>query len=369
MTSRWAQFVALGHCGELSVLPSEPAVTSSATCALQPHKFYRLGVRAFVNRSSLPRVNAQQPYTLYEALFGRLPARCQQRARRHDFGFKNKLVRVGRVDHRLVPAGLPRGLSFRRTLAWRIKQHRRRGPGATSAVVHQRDRRQDRRRHGGSHVDVVDRHRAVGGRLRRILISVMAPSVAPTARAPLVAPPDAERALSETGAMMHDVDIRTRVLSDSGDRVAQRRPAARLVVRPGLRRVELRRPPPRGAMLRVRDEQHDEGGEDDCATCTSRGSKSSCFSQWIKQHLKVKRVRRAPTKNVRSPSQLRPATCLYPLLAEPEVRPATARSSLHRDVTSLVQLNLFDQQSTGAIAVEDALASRVRQTAQMRLWL
>ena len=57
----------------------------------QPHKLYHLGVRALVSRSSLARVNTEQPYILYEVLFERLLARCQQRAPRHGFRFKNPL--------------------------------------------------------------------------------------------------------------------------------------------------------------------------------------------------------------------------------------------------------------------------------------
>jgi len=44
-----------------------------------------------VNRSSLARVNEQQPHELYEALFGKLLARCQATASKHRFRFKNKL--------------------------------------------------------------------------------------------------------------------------------------------------------------------------------------------------------------------------------------------------------------------------------------
>ena len=71
--SRWAQFVALG-LGQLGGLQSLRDIVGNLRA--QPHKLYHLGGRAFVSRSSLARVNAQQPYTLYEALFGRLLARC-----------------------------------------------------------------------------------------------------------------------------------------------------------------------------------------------------------------------------------------------------------------------------------------------------
>ena len=77
--SRWAQFVALG-LGQLAGLQSLRDIVGSLRA--QPHKLYHLGVRAFVSRSSLARVNTEQPYTLYETLFGRLLARCQQRAPR-----------------------------------------------------------------------------------------------------------------------------------------------------------------------------------------------------------------------------------------------------------------------------------------------
>ena len=91
--SRWAQFVALG-LGQLGGLQSLRDIVSNL-CP-QPHKLYHLGVRAFVSRSSLARVNAEQPYTLYEALFSRLLARCKQRAPRHGFRFKTRCMRLMR---------------------------------------------------------------------------------------------------------------------------------------------------------------------------------------------------------------------------------------------------------------------------------
>ena len=108
--SRWAQFVALG-LGQLAGLQSLRDIVGNL-CA-QPHKLYHLGVRALVSRSSLARVNAEQPYTLYEALFGRLLARCQQRAPRHRFRFKNKLYAVDASTIDLCLAAFP-WASFRR---------------------------------------------------------------------------------------------------------------------------------------------------------------------------------------------------------------------------------------------------------------
>ena len=61
--SRWAQFVALG-LGQLGGLQSLRDIVGNL-CA-QPHKLYHLGVQALDSRSSLARVNAEQPYTLYE---------------------------------------------------------------------------------------------------------------------------------------------------------------------------------------------------------------------------------------------------------------------------------------------------------------
>ena len=126
--SRWAQFVALG-LGQLAGLQSLRDIVGNLRA--QPHKLYHLGVRAFVSRSSLARVNTEQPYTLYETLFGRLLARCQQRAPRHGFRFKNKLFAVDASTIDLCLAAFP----------WAsVPAHERRnqaacrpGPGGTSA--------------------------------------------------------------------------------------------------------------------------------------------------------------------------------------------------------------------------------------------
>ena len=107
--SRWAQFVALG-LGQLAGLQSLRDIVGSLRA--QPHKLYHLGVRAFVSRSSLARVNTEQPYTLYETLFGRLLARCQQRAPRHGFRFKNKLFAVDASTIDLSARGKSRGFGL-----------------------------------------------------------------------------------------------------------------------------------------------------------------------------------------------------------------------------------------------------------------
>ena len=85
--SRWSQFVSLG-LAQLSGRNSLRDIVSNMSA--QENKLYHLGV-ASINRSSLARVNEQQPYTLYEALFGKLFSRCQGLAPKHGFRFKNKL--------------------------------------------------------------------------------------------------------------------------------------------------------------------------------------------------------------------------------------------------------------------------------------
>ena len=85
--SRWSQFIALG-LAQLSGRSSLRDIVSNMSAQL--NKLYHLGA-ALVSRSSLSRVNEQQPYTLYEALFNKLLSRCQSLAPKHGFRFKNKL--------------------------------------------------------------------------------------------------------------------------------------------------------------------------------------------------------------------------------------------------------------------------------------
>ena len=85
--TRWSQFVSLG-LAQLAGRTSLRDVVSNLKA--QAGKLYHLGCGE-VNRSSLARVNEQQPHSLYEALFGKLLARCQALAPKHRFRFKNKL--------------------------------------------------------------------------------------------------------------------------------------------------------------------------------------------------------------------------------------------------------------------------------------
>ena len=85
--TRWSQFLAMATA-QLSNRSSLRDVVSNLNA--QASKLYHLGA-VIVSRSSLARVNEQQPYTLYEQLAGKLLAQCQARAPRHGFRFKNKL--------------------------------------------------------------------------------------------------------------------------------------------------------------------------------------------------------------------------------------------------------------------------------------
>jgi putative transposase len=85
--TRWSQFLAMATA-QLSSRSSLRDVVSNLSA--QASKLYHLGA-VIVSRSSLARVNEQQPYTLYEQLAGKLLTQCQARAPRHGFRFKNKL--------------------------------------------------------------------------------------------------------------------------------------------------------------------------------------------------------------------------------------------------------------------------------------
>ena len=89
-TSRWSQFVALAM-GQLSGRHSLRDVVANA--AAQASSWYHLGAHR-ITRSTLARVNEQQPSEFYESLFGTLYQRCQSTAPRHRFRFKNPLYSI-----------------------------------------------------------------------------------------------------------------------------------------------------------------------------------------------------------------------------------------------------------------------------------
>ena len=103
--TRWSQFVALVAAqlsGRASLRDLE------ASLAAQQPRLYHLGVRV-PPRSSLARVNAEQPYRLYEALCAKLLERCSALAPRHGFRFKHKALHARFELHRAVADGLPLG--------------------------------------------------------------------------------------------------------------------------------------------------------------------------------------------------------------------------------------------------------------------
>jgi putative transposase len=89
-TSRWSQFVAL-TMGQLSGRHSLRDVIANA--AAQTSCWYHLGARR-ITRSTLARVNEQQPHEFYESLFDTLYQRCRPKAPGHKFRFKNPLYSI-----------------------------------------------------------------------------------------------------------------------------------------------------------------------------------------------------------------------------------------------------------------------------------
>jgi len=85
--SRWSQFVTM-TMAQLSGRNSLRDIVDSVST--QAHRLYHLG-SAKLTRSNLSRINENKPYTLYEALFGKLLNRCQRLTPGHPFRFKNKL--------------------------------------------------------------------------------------------------------------------------------------------------------------------------------------------------------------------------------------------------------------------------------------
>ena len=85
--SRWSQFVTL-TMAQLSGRNSLRDIVDNLSA--QMHRLYHLG-SAKLSRSSLSRINEDKPYSLYEALFGKLLTRCQGITPGHNFRFKNPL--------------------------------------------------------------------------------------------------------------------------------------------------------------------------------------------------------------------------------------------------------------------------------------
>jgi len=85
--SRWSQFVSLS-LAQLSGRNSLRDIVDNVSA--QAHRLYHLG-SSKLSRSNLCRINEDKPYSLYEAVFGKLLHRCQGMAPGHTFRFNNPL--------------------------------------------------------------------------------------------------------------------------------------------------------------------------------------------------------------------------------------------------------------------------------------
>ena len=85
--TRWDQFI--GMCmSQISGRQSLRDIQSNLES--QSQKLYPMGAKP-IARSTLSRLNEEQPASLYEALFYKLLHRCKQQPSNHKFRFKNPL--------------------------------------------------------------------------------------------------------------------------------------------------------------------------------------------------------------------------------------------------------------------------------------
>lgn len=101
--NRWSQFLAL-LIGQLSGRTSLRDITDNLMA--QGKRLYHLGMKR-TTKATLARVNADQPATLYQALFARLLNRCQLVAPKHTFSFKGKLYLLDATVINLCLAAFP----------------------------------------------------------------------------------------------------------------------------------------------------------------------------------------------------------------------------------------------------------------------
>ena len=85
--SRWDQFIGMAM-SQLSGRQSLRDIQSNLEA--QHHKLYHLGAKP-IARTTLARLNENQPAELYQALFYKLLNRCKQQPSKHKFRFKNPL--------------------------------------------------------------------------------------------------------------------------------------------------------------------------------------------------------------------------------------------------------------------------------------
>jgi len=101
--SRWDQFVALA-VGQLTGRSSLRDLVSNL--AAQGSKLYHVGARA-VSRSSLARVNRDQPAALFQEIFEKLLARAQSVAPKKRFRFQGKLFSLDASFIKLTASVFP----------------------------------------------------------------------------------------------------------------------------------------------------------------------------------------------------------------------------------------------------------------------
>ena len=103
VASRWAQFVGL-FIAQVTGRDSLRDIVDNLDA--QAHRLYHLG-GVELSRSNLARINRDKPYTLYEALFGKLLRRCRGVAPGHKFRFKNPLYSLDATTIELCLSAFP----------------------------------------------------------------------------------------------------------------------------------------------------------------------------------------------------------------------------------------------------------------------
>jgi len=101
--NRWSQFLAM-VIGQLAGRKSLRDITDNLKA--QGKRFYHLGMKR-TTKPTLARVNAEQPASLYQALFTRLLNRCQLAAPKHRFSFEGKLYLLDATVIDLCLAAFP----------------------------------------------------------------------------------------------------------------------------------------------------------------------------------------------------------------------------------------------------------------------
>ncbi|WP_192959159.1 IS4 family transposase [Shewanella sp. FDAARGOS_354] len=101
--SRWSQFVTL-TIAQLAGRSSLRDIVENMTAQL--HRLYHIGT-VKLSRTTLARINEDKPYALYEALFGRVLARCQAVSPKHNFRFKNALFSLDATTIDLCLSAFP----------------------------------------------------------------------------------------------------------------------------------------------------------------------------------------------------------------------------------------------------------------------